>query len=142
MVWGWEAARWGRQRRWQRWLQDTPVGMDIGRSQRSRRTVFLDLNRTVSLLPTVITGTHPLLPLDISAATYLLPPPESVISTTELIACHAIALQKRWERLSQLHSDVYEAQLRAALCLNMSMPPQFATMISNEGILCSCETRR
>jgi hypothetical protein len=63
-----------------------------------------------------ITGTHPLLPLEISEATYLLSPPESVLSTTELIACHAIALQKCQEQLSQLHSDMYEARLRAALC--------------------------
>jgi hypothetical protein len=62
-----------------------------------------------------VTGTHPLLPLDISEATYLLPPPESGLSTPELIARRAIALQKYWEQLSQLHSDIYEAQLRAAL---------------------------
>ncbi|CAK5266821.1 unnamed protein product, partial [Mycena citricolor] len=42
-----------------------------------------------------VTGTHPLLPLDISEATYLLPPPKSVLSTTDLIARRAIALQKR-----------------------------------------------
>ncbi|ETW76074.1 hypothetical protein HETIRDRAFT_330366 [Heterobasidion irregulare TC 32-1] len=40
------------------------------------------------------TGTHPLLPLDIAEATYLLPPPTTALSTTILIAQHAIALQK------------------------------------------------
>jgi hypothetical protein len=61
------------------------------------------------------TGTHPLLPLDISEATYLLPPPESVLSTTELIACRAVTLQKRRDQLEELYSHVYEARLQAAL---------------------------
>ncbi|KAJ6589445.1 hypothetical protein B0H19DRAFT_921853 [Mycena capillaripes] len=61
-----------------------------------------------------VTGTHPFLPLDISEATYLIPPPDSVLSTTELIARRAITLQKRRDQLSQLHSDVYAARLRAA----------------------------
>jgi hypothetical protein len=61
------------------------------------------------------TGTHPLIPLDISEATYLLPPPEAVLSTEDLIAQRAIALQKRREHLTQLHSMVYEARLRAAV---------------------------
>jgi hypothetical protein len=39
------------------------------------------------------TGTHPLLPFDIAESNYLLPPPDSVLSTTELIARRAIALQ-------------------------------------------------
>jgi hypothetical protein len=62
-----------------------------------------------------VTGTHPLLPLDISEATYLLPPPKSVLSTTEFITRHAIMLQNCREQLSQLHSDMYEARLRVAL---------------------------
>jgi hypothetical protein len=32
------------------------------------------------------TGTHPLIPLDISEASYLLPPPSSMLSTTDLLA--------------------------------------------------------
>ena len=40
------------------------------------------------------TGTHPILPLDIAEATYLLPPPAAVMSTTDLIAIRVIALQK------------------------------------------------
>ena len=55
------------------------------------------------------TGTHPLLPFDIVEANYLLPPPESMLSTTELITRRAIALQKRRSQLSQLHDKVYEA---------------------------------
>ena len=41
-----------------------------------------------------VTGTHPLLPLDIVEATYLLPPPDAPMSMTTLIADCAIALQK------------------------------------------------
>ncbi|CAK5264809.1 unnamed protein product, partial [Mycena citricolor] len=62
-----------------------------------------------------VTGAHPLLPLDISEATYLLPAPESVLSTTELISCRAIALQKRREHLSFLHSAVLEARIQEAI---------------------------
>ena len=41
-----------------------------------------------------VTGSHPLLPLDIAEATYLLPPPDAPLSTTDLIATRAVALQK------------------------------------------------
>ena len=62
----------------------------------------------------VITGSHPLLPLDISEATYLQPPPDSILSSTDLIARRAIALQKRSGDLQVLFSKVYEARLEAA----------------------------
>ena len=42
----------------------------------------------------VATGTHPLLPLDIVEATYLLPPLESILSMGDLIVRRAIALQR------------------------------------------------
>jgi hypothetical protein len=45
------------------------------------------------------TGTHPLLPLNIIEATYLIPPPEALLDTTQLITSHPIALQKRREQL-------------------------------------------
>ena len=62
-----------------------------------------------------LTGTHPLLPFDISEANYLLPPPESILSTTDLIARRAIALQKRRESLEELRSKVYRARVKAAV---------------------------
>jgi hypothetical protein len=61
------------------------------------------------------TGTHPILPLDIAEATYLLPPPTAIMSTTDLIAMRAIALQKRHSHLSALHSRVMTARLQAAV---------------------------
>jgi hypothetical protein len=60
------------------------------------------------------TGTQPLLPFDISEANYLTPPPEAVLSTTDLIARRAIALQKRRTHLAQLHDKVLGARLAAA----------------------------
>ena len=60
------------------------------------------------------TGTHPLLPFDIAEANYLLPPPGSILSSTDLISCRAIALQKRRSHLIKLHSKVYSARLEAA----------------------------
>jgi len=61
------------------------------------------------------TGTHPLIPLDIIEATYLLPLPDSILSATDLIAHHAIALQKRDSDLARLHSTVYKARVKAAI---------------------------
>ncbi|THH15275.1 hypothetical protein EW146_g5171 [Bondarzewia mesenterica] len=82
------------------------------------------------LLYFAATGTHPLVPLDITEATYLLPPPSSFLSSTDLIACHAIALQKCKSDLASLHSKVYEARIQAAInaiekSLNRKMRPRY-----------------
>jgi hypothetical protein len=61
------------------------------------------------------TGTHPLLPFDIAEANYLLPPPDSVLSTTDHISRRAIALQKRRSQLAELHNKVHSARLKAAI---------------------------
>jgi hypothetical protein len=61
------------------------------------------------------TGTHPLLLIDIAEANYLLPPPNSVLSTTNLISRGAITLQKRHNQLSKLKSQVYAARIKAAI---------------------------
>jgi hypothetical protein len=60
------------------------------------------------------TGTHPLLPFDIAEANYLLPLPDSVLSSTDLISRRAIALQKSCTHLAQLHDKVYNAHLVAS----------------------------
>ena len=62
-----------------------------------------------------VTGTHPLLPFDIVEANYLHPPPDLLLSTTDLVACRAIALQKRQEDLSALKDQVHTAQNLAAI---------------------------
>ena len=62
-----------------------------------------------------VTGTHPLLPLDITEATYLLPPPDAPLSTTDLISTRAVALQKRRVHLAKLASDVFSARIKAAI---------------------------
>ena len=54
------------------------------------------------------TGVHPILPFDILEANYLLPLPDSLLSSTDLIAQRAIALQKRQEDLSQLRARVHK----------------------------------
>jgi hypothetical protein len=61
-----------------------------------------------------ITGAHPILPFDIADATYLRPPPTSVMSSTDLISCQAIALQKHSADINTLYSKVYQAQLKVA----------------------------
>ena len=61
------------------------------------------------------TGTHPLLPLNIAEATYLLPPPDTPLSSTDLISRCAVALQKRRSHLAALTSDVYATHIRAMI---------------------------
>jgi hypothetical protein len=60
-------------------------------------------------------GTHPLLLLDIVESNYLLPPLAAVLSSMELIACHAISLQKRLAQLAKLHHKVYNAWVEASV---------------------------
>jgi hypothetical protein len=60
------------------------------------------------------TGTHPLLPVDIAEANYLLPAPDAPLSSTELITRRAITLQKRQAQLANLRDTVYEARIQAA----------------------------
>jgi len=62
-----------------------------------------------------ITGAQLVIPLDIVEATYLQPPPDSILSTTNLIAQRAITLQKRLDDLSELYSKVYDARHKAAI---------------------------
>jgi hypothetical protein len=61
-----------------------------------------------------VTGTHPLLLLDIVEATYLVPPPTTLLSTTDLIARQAEELQKRRAQLEALRNRVFEARIREA----------------------------
>ena len=60
-------------------------------------------------------GTHPLLPFDIVEVNYLLPPPESLLSTTDLVVRHAVVLQKRQEDLARLRDWVHKTRNWAAL---------------------------
>ena len=62
-----------------------------------------------------VTGTQPLLPLDISEATFLVPPPDSVWTTTDLMVSRAIALQKRSADLVRLRSKVMAHRVAAAV---------------------------
>jgi hypothetical protein len=61
------------------------------------------------------TGAHPLLLFDVVEANYLLPPPESLLATTDLIVRRAIALQKRQGDLAKLRAKVHEQRNQAAI---------------------------
>ena len=63
-----------------------------------------------------VTGAHPILPLDIVEATYLVPPPTGIIDTVDLIAARAIALQKCRDQVAHLRSKVFKARRMAAQC--------------------------
>lgn len=53
-------------------------------------------------------GIHPILPIDIVEATYLLPPPNAVLSTTDLLARRSREFQKRLEDLEDMRLRVYQ----------------------------------
>jgi hypothetical protein len=53
------------------------------------------------------TGVHPILLFDIMEANYLLPPPDLLMSTKDLVAWRVIALQKCADDLSQLCNRVH-----------------------------------
>jgi hypothetical protein len=59
--------------------------------------------------------THSLLLLDIAESNYLLPRLVAALSSTELIAHHAISLQKCLAQLAKLHHKVYNAWVEAAV---------------------------
>ena len=61
-----------------------------------------------------VTGSHPILPLDFKEATYLVGPPEGILTTEELIARRAIALQKRADDVERLRSAVFAQRLQDA----------------------------
>lgn len=52
-------------------------------------------------------GVLPTLPIDLEEATYLLPPPNSVLTTTDLLARRARELQKRLEDLEGMRQRVF-----------------------------------
>jgi hypothetical protein len=77
----------------------------------------ITLRKCMGYLPYyAMTGTHPILPFNIIEANYLLPPPDSLLATTDLIARRAIALQKRAEDLMQLHDRIFKEHNHAAAC--------------------------
>ena len=80
------------------------------------------------------TGTHPLLPLDIAEATYLLPPPDAPLSSTDLIAQCAVTLQKCWSHLAALASNVYTARIKAVIRFKQE---HAATIIKYDFKLCN-----
>ena len=63
-----------------------------------------------------VTGTHPLLLFDIIEANYLLPPPDSLLTSTELITRRTVALQKHTEDLDRLRAHVHQEHNRVPAC--------------------------
>lgn len=56
-------------------------------------------------------GVHPILPFDIDEATYLLPPPDAVLTSEDLIVRRAQQLQRRLTDLDALREKVHQTRL-------------------------------
>jgi hypothetical protein len=54
---------------------------------------------------------HPILPFDIDEVTYLLPPPDKILTTEDLIICRARQLQCRLTDIDDLRKKVHQARL-------------------------------
>ena len=52
---------------------------------------------------------EPLLPLDITEATFMLPPITAKLSTTDLLSLHARQLAKREENLAKIHNNIVKS---------------------------------
>jgi hypothetical protein len=62
----------------------------------------------------MVHGVDPILPFDISEHTYIFPTLIGAVSTSELIASRARALQRRDEDLDRVRNLVYHSRLRSA----------------------------
>jgi hypothetical protein len=51
---------------------------------------------------------HPILPFDIIEATSLLPPPDTVLTSSDLVARRAVEFAKRNEDLARIHDKVFK----------------------------------
>jgi len=54
----------------------------------------------------MVTGAHPILPLDIQEATWLVKLPDCILMTEELIGYHARALVKHRTHVAEMHRRV------------------------------------
>jgi hypothetical protein len=61
------------------------------------------------------TGIHPILPFDIIEVNYLLPPPDLLLSTTDLVVQQAITLQKRTDDLTLLCAHIHNHRNHAVI---------------------------
>ncbi len=62
-----------------------------------------------------VTGTHPVLPLDIVEATWLVKYPGHMLTTEEVIGYRARALAKHLSDVAQLRSKLHEIKVRETL---------------------------
>jgi hypothetical protein len=61
----------------------------------------------------MVHGVHPILPFDIAEATYLAPPLDAGLSTSDLISIRAKQLLKREEDLAKFRSDILKSRVAA-----------------------------
>ena len=61
-----------------------------------------------------VTGSHPVLPFDLMESTYLSPPPEFPVTTSQLISRRAEALSARHDFVKHLRAGKYRERLQAA----------------------------
>jgi hypothetical protein len=65
---------------------------------------------------------HPILPFNIDKATYLLPPPDKILTTEDLIVRRACQLQRRLTNIEDLRKKVHQARLENMHCFALKHP--------------------
>ncbi|PIL32227.1 hypothetical protein GSI_05472 [Ganoderma sinense ZZ0214-1] len=82
-----------------------------------------------------VTGCHPVLPLDIVEATFLMPAPDTLLPTADLIGARARALARRQDDLARIHTQVYHARNEAARTLERKHGASIADFDFKRGAL-------
>jgi hypothetical protein len=67
-------------------------------------------------------GLHPILPFDIDKATSLLPPPNKILTTKDIIVCRARQLQRQLTNIDNLRKKVHQARLENMHCFALKHP--------------------
>ncbi|KXN90897.1 hypothetical protein AN958_03428 [Leucoagaricus sp. SymC.cos] len=77
----------------------------------------------------LVTGTHPMIPLDVIEATWLVKYPDRFISTTELVGLRAQALAKHAAHVEEMHACISAEKVQWTMHLEEEMKHK---IISNE----------
>ena len=87
-------------------------------------------------------GVDPLLPFDISEATFVIPEIFQCLETVDLIAICGCQLTKREEELTVMHKQVLKSCFTLSLTSNAVLPPPFMTSTSNQDPSSLSSTKR
>ena len=105
---------------------------------------------TGCLLYFMVTGAHPMIPLDVVEATWLVKYPERMISSAELIGLRTLALAKHAEHVEEIKQRVLREKIRRTLQLEsdlqhkikeFNLKPESLVLVKNSAIELSADRK-